>query len=391
MKNSRGNIYTEIYQYKPFSLLQVTFWDNNEKISKHYKALIKILEEKNSKSHEGKKKINKITPELLTLSYKLLIDPKQREDYLTFLKQYYILAEPLSLQQLKNNYYNNIFPFYIFTIKIKEKQQMCDLTIDFIKKQITITYKEKLIHLIKSDQIITVNKILGTSISVMLKNISNEIDKISKEKNKNNSEFKQIEFEPELTQQIDIIYTLISYLAQKIEDNNFYKLLENDTYLPCGIILKAKILKGHQTKFLGKDDRYAVLGPNMAIIYKDEKMIDIRNIMPLFPFLMRVNFVKKDKTIIFKYPNREQSLSFYNEEHYIMWMTTLKEIFMRRINSKMDKMELLEVNEMKHKENIVKEIDIEIQCVQEEIKIIKNKLDKFKEKIEEKEKEKNEK
>ena len=95
--------------------------------------------------------------------------------------------------------------------------------------------------------------------------------------------------------------------------------------------------------------------------------------------------------IIYKYTNRVKSLSFYNEEHYIMWMTTLKEIFMRRINSKMDKMELLEVNEMKHKENIVKEIDIEIQCVQEEIKIIKNKLDKFKEKIEEKEKEKNEK
>ena len=391
MKNSRGNIYTEIYQYKPFSLLQVTFWDTNETISKHYEALLKTLKEKNSKYQEGKKKKNQITPELLTLSYKLLIDPKQREDYLTFLKQYYILAEPLSLQQLKNNYYNNIFPFYISTIKIKEKQQMCDLTIDFIKKQITITYKEKLIHLIKSDQIIIVNKILGTSISIMLKNVSNEIEKKSKEKIKNNSEFKQIELEPELTQQIDIIYTLISYLAQKIEDNNFYKLLENDTYLPCGIILKAKILKGHQTKFLGKDDRYAVLGPNMAIIYKDEKMIDIRNIMPLFPFLMRVNFVKKDKTIIFKYPNREQSLSFYNEEHYIMWMTTLKEIFMRRINSKMDKMELLEVNEMKHKENIVKEIDIEIQCVQEEIKIIKNKLDKFKEKIEEKEKEKNEK
>ena len=381
MKNSRGNIYTEIYQYKPFSLLQVTFWDTNETISKHYEALLKTLKEKNSKYQEGKKKKNQITPELLTLSYKLLIDPKQREDYLTFLKQYYILAEPLSLQQLKNNYYNNIFPFYISTIKIKEKQQMCDLTIDFIKKQITITYKEKLIHLIKSDQIIIVNKILGTSISIMLKNVSNEIEKKSKEKIKNNSEFNQIELEPELTQQIDIIYTLISYLAQKIEDNNFYKLLENDTYLPCGIILKAKILKGHQTKFLGKDDRYAVLGPNMAIIYKDEKMIDIRNIMPLFPFLMRVNFVKKDKTIIFKYPNREQSLSFYNEEHYIMWMTTLKEIFMRRINSKMDKMELLEVNEMKQKENIAKEIDIEIQCVQEEIKIIKNKLDKFKENI----------
>ena len=212
---------------------------------------------------------------------------------------------------------------------------------------------------------------------------------MKKKKNKNKSEFKQIELEPELSQQTDIIYIIISYLAQKIEDYNYYKLLENDAYLPCGLILKAKILKGHQSKILGKDNRYAILGPNMIIIFKDEKMTDIRNVLPLFPFLMRVNFVEKDKKIVFKYPNREQNLSFHDQEHFIMWMTTLKEIFMRRINSKMDKMELLEVNEMKQKENIIKEIGIEISCVQEEINAIKNKLNKFTEKI--KEKEKNEK
>ena len=350
--------------------------------------MLKILEDKKPKFQENEI-TNPITPELLKMSYKLLTDPKKREEYLYFLKYYYILAEPLSLQQLKKNYYNKIFPYYIFTIKIKERTQICNLTIDFIKKIITITHKDKIHHLIKSEDIITVNKKFGTSITIMVKNSLNEKEKKSKEKNKNKSEFKQIELEPELSQQTDIIYIIISYLAQKIEDYNYYKLLENDAYLPCGLILKAKILKGHQSKILGKDNRYAILGPNMIIIFKDEKMTDIRNVLPLFPFLMRVNFVEKDKKIVFKYPNREQNLSFHDQEHFIMWMTTLKEIFMRRINSKMDKMELLEVNEMKQKENIIKEIGIEISCVQEEINAIKNKLNKFTEKI--KEKEKNEK
>lgn len=388
MKKSKTNIFTEIYQYKLFNLLQLTYWDNNETITKHYEALLKILQEKKPKFQEDEI-TNPITPELLKMSYKLLTDPKKREEYLYFLKYYYILAEPLSLQQLKKNYYNKIFPYYIFTIKIKERTQICNLTIDFIKKIITITHKDKIHHLIKSEDIITVNKKFGTSITIMVKNSLNEKEKKSKEKNKNKSEFKQIELEPELSQQTDIIYIIMSYLAQKIEDYNYYKLLENDAYLPCGLILKAKILKGHQSKILGKDNRYAILGPNMIIIFKDEKMTDIRNVLPLFPFLMRVNFVEKDKKIVFKYPNREQNLSFHDQEHFIMWMTTLKEIFMRRINSKMDKMELLEVNEMKQKENIIKEIGIEISCVQEEINAIKNKLNKFTEKI--KEKEKNEK
>ena len=388
MKKSKTNIFTEIYQYKLFNLLQVTYWDNNETITKHYEALLKILQEKKPKFQEDEI-TNPITPELLKMSYKLLTDPKKREEYLYFLKYYYILAEPLSLQQLKKNYYNKIFPYYIFTIKIKERTQICNLTIDFIKKIITITHKDKIHHLIKSEDIITVNKKFGTSITIMVKNSLNEKEKKAKEKNKNKSEFKQIELEPELSQQTDIIYTIISYLAQKIEDYNYYKLLENDAYLPCGLILKAKILKGHQSKILGKDNRYAILGPNMIIIFKDEKMTDIRNVLPLFPFLMRVNFIEKDKKIVFKYPNREQNLSFHDQEHFIMWMTTLKEIFMRRIISKMDKMEFLEVNEMKQKENIIKEIGIEISCVQEEINAIKNKLNKNNEKI--KEKEKNEK
>ena len=110
---------------------------------------------------------------------------------------------------------------------MKEKQQqICNLSIDFIEKKLSIQYKEKLIQTISSDDIITVNKKFGTSISLMIKN---EIpkDKKSSDKNKSKSGFKEIEFEPEISQQIDLIYIIISYFAKSIEDNNFSKNLDN--------------------------------------------------------------------------------------------------------------------------------------------------------------------
>lgn len=382
MKNNKAKMFSEIYQYKHFNILQATFWDTKETISKNYESLMKILEENNSKPQNDQQNYG-MTPESLTQSYKILNDVTERENYLSFLKYYYFLSEPISLQQLKKNYYNKIFPFYIFTIKIKERPQICDLTIDFVAKKITITYKDKLHSLIKSDDIITVNKKFGTEIILMVKNDPKE--KKPNDKSKQKSEFKEIIFEPELSQQIDIIYTLICYLAKNIEDNNFYSILQNDVYRPCGIILRSKILKEHRTKLLGKDDRYAVLGPSMVIIYKNEEMTDIRNVLPIFPFLMRVIFVEKEKKITFKYPSREQSLSFYDSEHFIMWQTALKEIFLQRIISKMDTVELFEVNAIKEKEKIIKEIGLEIECAQEEINAIKNRLDRFTKKIQENE------
>lgn len=376
MKTSNSKMFSEIYQIKHFSVLHVTFWDTKEKIKQNYDSLLKIVLENEAKSPEERKNYL-INQESLTTSYKILVGIKERENYLSFLKYYYFMSQPISLIQLKKNYCNKIFPYYIFTIKVKEKAQICDLILDFISRKLTITLKDKLLHLVKSDDIITVNKKFGTEMILMLKNKVKESDKKLKDKNKAKSEFKEVVFEPELSQQIDLIYTLISYLAKNIEDTNFYSLLENDAYRPCGIILKTKILKSHTSKILGKDDRYAVLGPSMVIIYKNEEMLDIRNVLPLYPFLMRVNYIEKEKRIVFKYPTREQSLTFYDNEQYTMWMTALKEIFTKRINSKMDILELLDVNELKGKEEIIKEIELEIQCAQEEINVINHRLEKF--------------
>ena len=360
--------FNERYKIKHFNVLQATFWDSKEKIKQNFDALSKVLEE-NSKLPENERKNFNMTQESLKESYTFLTQEDQRHNYLSFLKYYYFLSQPISLNQLKKHYNNKIFPFYIFTIKIKEKQQISTLTVDFIEKKLTILYKDKEFHSIKSDNIVTVNKKFGTTIILMVKK------KLDKNKNKVKDEIIEITFEPELIQQIDLIYTIISYFAKSIQDNNFYEVLEDDSYRPFGIILRTKIIKDHRVKVYGKDERYAVLGSSMIIIYKNEEMKDIRNILPLFPLFMRVNFVEKEKKIIFKYPSREQALSFFDNEHYTMWETTLKELFNRRIKCKMDTLSYFQVNENKDKDKIIKEIEVEIQCAEEEINALKKKME----------------
>ena len=56
-----------------------------------------------------------------------------------------------------------------------------------------------------------------------------------------------------------------------------------------------------------------------------------------------------------------------------MWVTTLKEILIKRIRSKMDLVDLIEVNNIKQKDKIIKEIGVEILCAQEEVNAIKTK------------------
>jgi len=372
---SEKKIFNEQYKQKHFNILEVTFWDPLEKIKENYEALTKLLQGNSEKSELIKKNFN-LTTESINESYNLLSNIEERQKYLAYLKFYYFLCEPVNLSQLKKNYNNKLFPFFLFTVKIKEKQQISTMIIDFVEKKITIAYKDKEFYNIFSDNIITVNKKFGTTIIIMAKN-----------DNKNKSkkdEFKEIVFEPELSQQISLIYTIISYFAKSIEDNNFYDLLEDDSYRPCGIILRSKIIKDHRVKVLGKDDRYAVLGPSMIVIYKDEDMQEIRNVLPLVPFFMRINFLDKEKKIIFKYPTREQAVSFYDEENYKVWMTTIKQIFNRRIKSKMDNLEIFQANENKDKEKIIKEIGIEIQCAQEEINELKKKLENTEQKFMEK-------
>ena len=368
-KTNMEKQYSEKYKIKHFDILQSTFWDSPEKIKQNYDSLMKILEE-NNKNPPNERKNFPITLESLKESYSFLTNEEQRQNYLTFLRYYYFLSEPLTLDQLKRNFNNKLFPFYLFTIKIKEKQQISTIIIDFVEKKLTIFYKEKEFYSIKSDNIMNVDKKNDSKIVIKSKN-----ENYDPKKNKPKDEFKEITFEPEINQQIDMIYTVICYFAKKIDDNNSYDLLEDDSYRPFGIILRSKIIKDHRVKVFGKDDRYAILGSSMIIIYKNEEMNDIRNVLPLHPFFMNYTTLEKERKIIFKYPMREQGLSFYTQENYEMWINALDDIFNKRIQSKMEISEIFQANENKNKEKIIKEIEVEILCVNKEIEETKKKLD----------------
>ena len=67
-----------------------------------------------------------------------------------------------------------------------------------------------------------------------------------------------------------------------------------------------------------------------------------------------------------------------------MWMSTLKDIFNKRIKSRMDILEYFQVNENREKEKIIQEISTEILCVHEEMNELKKKMEKINNKIMEK-------
>lgn len=370
--SSSSNIkqFNEKYKIRHFNILQSTFWDSKEKIKQNYDNLNKIVEENNKKPKEKQKNFL-ITAESLKQSYNFLTNEEELQNYLSFLKYYYFVSEPLSLSQLQKNYNNVLFPYYIFTIKIKEKQQISTLIIDFIQKNITILYKEKEFYKIKSDNIISINKKFESKIILNVRN-----ENFIKNRNRPKDEVKEIAFEPEFNQQIELIYIIISYLAKTIEDKNKYDILEDDNYRPFGIVLRTKIIKEHRIKVYGKDERYAILGTSMIIIYKNEEMKDIRNVLPLYPFFMRISFIDKEKKIILKYPTREQAISLYDNENYTIWKTTLKEIFNNRIKSSMNTIDYFRAKENREKNKIIKEIDDKILSAKEEMKDLKKKLEK---------------
>ena len=102
------------------------------------------------------------------------------------------------------------------------------------------------------------------------------------------------------------------------------------------MLLKAHILKEHQNKLLSKDERYAVLGPSLIIIFKDNTMKEIRNIIPLLTYATQLISDDKELIITFKYFYRDQSLTFFEEKTYLEWKNTLKDIFNKKLVEKIE-------------------------------------------------------
>ena len=164
-------------------------------------------------------------------------------------------------------------------------------------------------------------------------------------------------------------------------ENKDYSILEDDTYIPKGIILKAYILKIHQKKILSKDKRFAVLGPSQIIIFKNSNMKEIKNIIPLIFFGIQIKYKDKENIIKFKYFNRKLKIQFLDNNTYIEWKSTLENIFSQKIKVKIDGINLYKLREKELNKIIVDEINKKIKNIEEKIKSENNEFENYKQEI----------
>ena len=360
------------YPEKSFMLLQANFWDSLQKISKHHQVICKYLMQEMSKGNEEENKINEKRILTTTKSLKSLVEIDFRYYYLLYLKYTFFVSQPLTLNQLKTNFKNKIFPYYLFTILVKKKD-INHLIIDFIERKILIYNKDKKIENIGQEKIFSVTKKMNTSIIITL----NESEVKSDKK-------KEIEIFPEFFQQIDLIYNIIDFFAKNGHKENINRdeggptLLDDDTYVPKGILLRCNILKEHQNKLLSKDKRYAVLGSSQIIIFKDETMKEIRNVIPLLPFSAQLISDDKEFVLTIKYFYRDQALTFFDGDTYLEWKNKLKDIFNKKIVEKIDGITYYRIKEKKLNNKIIDLLDDSIKEIKEQIKTTDEDLERIK-------------
>ena len=99
--------------------MNANFWDSLQKIGKKYKIICSHILKGDS---EEEKKENNTNILNTTESLKILIQSDFRFFYFQFLKFNFILSQPLTSGQLKKNFKNKIFPYYIFTLLTKKKR-----------------------------------------------------------------------------------------------------------------------------------------------------------------------------------------------------------------------------------------------------------------------------
>jgi len=360
------------YSEKSFMLLHANFWDSLQNISKHHQVICKYLMQEMSKGNEEENKINEKKILTTTQSLKSLVETDFRYYYLLYLKYTFFVSQPLTLNQLKTNFKNKIFPYYLFTILVKKKD-INHLIIDFIERKILIYNKDKKIENICQETIFSVTKKMNTSIIITLN-----------EKEVRSDKKKEIEIFPEFFQQIDLIYNIIDFFAKIGQNKNVdngddgLSILDDDTYVPKGILLKCSILKEHQNKLLSKDKRYAVLGSSQIIIFKDESMKEIRNVIPLLPFSAQLISDDKEFVLTIKYFCRDQALTFFDENTYLEWKNKLKDIFNKKIMEKIDGITFYRIKEKKLNNKIIDLLDDSIKAIKEQIKTTDEDLERIK-------------
>ena len=331
MSTKNVNNLLEVYNFtnKNFHYMEAinaTFWDTENIISKKYK---KIKDSSESDNDEEKIKI-------IEESYNILLNNNSKSEYYRYLMIEYTLSQPSNIEQLVNEYYSIIFPYYLFLLNNESNEELFYCILDFINLTITIYHKNSKKNSLEINSISDINVKFG-SIIIETVNFNQQVTLTPKiiqhleilyllliymalVKNKIDSYQKEIKKVNEINQ--NLVKKDIKTLQEKISGNNSYfneidinkfKLITNDSFVPKGILISLHISFEHNKK---TPDRFLLLGRRYIYLFKNESLKELNAIIPLSVGFTIIEFIDDFQKIELRAGMIYYNLYVYERNNY---------------------------------------------------------------------------
>jgi len=331
MSTKNENNLLEVYNFtnKNFHYMEAinaTFWDTENIISKKYK---KIKDSSESDNDEEKIKI-------IEESYNILLNNNSKSEYYRYLMIEYTLSQPSNIEQLVNEYYSIIFPYYLFLLNNESNEELFYCILDFINLTINIYDKNSKKNSLEINSISDINVKFG-SIIIETVNFNQQVTLTPKiiqhleilyllliymalVKNKIDSYQKEIKKVNEINQ--NLVKKDIKTLQEKISGNNSYfneidinkfKLITNDSCVPKGILISLYISFEHNKK---TPDRFLLLGRRYIYLFKNESLKELNAIIPLSVGFTIIEFIDDFQKIELRAGMIYYNLYVYERNNY---------------------------------------------------------------------------
>ena len=342
MSNKSENL-LELFNFtsKKWHYLEIvngSFWDSENTIIKKYKKIKEKLDSEEDDNNEKK--------EILEESYKVLLNNHKKMEYFRYLMIEYSLSQPYIIDQLINDYYSIIFPYYLFLLRNETNEDFLYCILDYINLSINIYDKNGIKNSFEINEISEI-KIEDNMIIIEILNMT-----------------QQIELIPQIIDHLDILYLLIIYMAKiknkrdsyqndikkvneinqnlskkdirtldkKVKENNNYfkeidiskfNLIPNDCFVPKGIIYSNNVSLEHKQI----PDKFLILGKRYIYLFKDETLKDLIIIIPLCVGFTIFDFDNDYRKIDVRSQNKLYSFYINDEKLYEEFKDNLIDIF----------------------------------------------------------------
>jgi hypothetical protein len=327
----------ELFEFLPkskhyFEALNATFWDSDNTITKKYKSLKNTLEDENEDDKKNFDKANKT-----------LLNFKLKTDYLRYLMFEYTLSQPNNLDELTDDYYSVIFPYYLFLLRNEGYDELNYLVLDNINFAINIYEKNYLKNSFEIDAITDIN-LTFNSIEIQIVNIKDNIEIIPyinqhieliyilifnmvTIKNKKENWKKELSKVNEINQNLEkntikTIDTKKFHLFNKIDINKL-KILTNDSFVPKGIIASSYVSLEYNKN---SQDRYLLLGRRNLYLFKNDTLKEFTTIIPLSTGFTIIELEEAYQKIRIKTGLKDIIFYIYKKEEFISFRDKLMDI-----------------------------------------------------------------